>query len=105
MNKNWDQRYVTLKSLTKREVARLTPGTFIQLKWVDSPDTAALLLEKMDRAERGEVSLYVFDGEKVTRHPVHNQVVAVLGHIDSMTFDDARKKVALSLTEEASSVN
>lgn len=105
MNKNWHQRYVTLKSLTKREVARLTPGTFIQLKWMDTPDTAALLLEKMDRAEHGEVSLHVFDGKEVSHHPVYNQVVAVLGHIDSMTFDDARKKVALSLTEEASSVN
>jgi hypothetical protein len=94
---NWHQRYVTLKPLNKREVARLTPGTFIRLKWMDGPDTAALLLEKMDRNERGEVSLHVFDGEEVSHHPVHNQVVAVLGHVDSMTFDDARSMVALSL--------
>lgn len=100
MSKNWHQRYVTRKPLTKREVARLTPGTFIQLKWMDTPDTAAFLLEKMDRAERGEVSLYVFDGEEVTRHPVYNQVVAVLGHIESMAFDEAKKLVVQNMQAE-----
>lgn len=102
---NWYQRYVTLKPLTKREVARLTPGTLIQLKWMDGPDTVGLLLEKIDKSKRGEVSLHVFDGKGSNHHPVHNQIVAVLGHIDSMTFDDARKMVALSLNEKVCSVS
>lgn len=64
-----------------------------------------MLLEKVNYYEHGELSIYVFDGKTTSRHPVYSQVIEAIGHIDSMTFDDARKKVALSLAEEASSVN
>lgn len=48
----------------------------------------------------GDVSFHVFDGDEVTNHPVHSQVVAVLGHIESMTFDEAKKLVVQNMQAE-----
>ncbi len=71
------------KHLTKKEVLKLRPGTWIELWWRDNINTMALLLERPDD-HRGDVSLrclhFNSDGE-VVRHgsPTHSQVVRTHG--------------------------
>jgi hypothetical protein len=96
----WRQRFLTKKSLTKRLVASLRPGAFLQIKWMDSPDQAVMLLEKVDYYEHGELSIHVFDGKTTSRHPVYSQVIEAIGHVDSLNFTEARSIVHNNLTME-----
>lgn len=77
------------RPLTKAVVMAIKPGTLIEVKWQDSPNTVGILLEKPER-ERGDVSLRVwYPDDPVTgslshvdSHAVHGQVVAVHGKLE-----------------------
>lgn len=70
--------------MNKATVLKLKPGTWLQISWVDAPNSVGLLLAKPER-ERGDVSLRVFDpaGERyeTVLYIVHEQVVANLGMV------------------------
>lgn len=70
------------KVLPKKEVAQIKAGTWIEVWWLDSPNTALLLLEKMSDAA-GEVSLHCFDPTLMLSHhqATNRQVVAILGNL------------------------
>ena len=72
----------TQKPVPKSEVLKLQPGTWVELKWADAPNSVALLLEKPQRG-RGDVSLTLFDPSSKYAptgcRAVHAQVVRVLG--------------------------
>lgn len=70
------------RTLTKKEVAKIKAGTWIEVWWDGSPNTAVLLLEEMDN-RAGEVSLKCYDPtEGYVHHSATNrQVVAVLGNL------------------------
>jgi hypothetical protein len=72
------QAYASQKPMTKAEVLKLKPGTWIELKWMDGPNAPALLLEKPEN-ERGDVSLHCYYPERGRHdnHPVHTQVIRV----------------------------
>jgi hypothetical protein len=65
------------KSVAKSITAKLKSGTLIELKFIDSPNCWAVLLEKME-VRRGACMLEIllFD-EEITSHAAHNQVVRV----------------------------
>lgn len=75
--------------LTKAAVLAIKPGSLIEIKWHDSPNTVGILLEKPTR-ESGDVSLHVWYPDdpatgsmsNVNTHAVHSQVVALHGKLE-----------------------
>jgi len=69
-----------VKVLPKSEVMKIKPGTWIELKWMDSPNNVVLLLEKPDRCT-GDVSLFTMNPSTLSadHHAIHSQVVSVVG--------------------------
>lgn len=68
--------------MTKAEIYKLTPGTFLEVRWNDASNSVVLLLEKPER-QRGDVSLKCLHQTTglVDTHIVHGQVVAVCGQM------------------------
>lgn len=68
--------------MDKKKVCKLRPGTMLEILWLDSDPTTAMLLEKPQR-ENGDISLrlYHFDTQSVDSHVVHTQVHTVLGFV------------------------
>lgn len=66
------------KHISKKEVLKLKPGTFVRLMWNDAPDEVVVLLDKPDN-EPGDVSLHYLtdEGHRMTQATYKN-VVAVL---------------------------
>lgn len=71
--------------MTRDEVLALKSGIWLELKWNDSPNSVALLVEDVAANESlGDISLYVYDpyfGE-VTSRPIHTQIVRVVGTLE-----------------------
>lgn len=69
-------------AITKKDMYKLNPGTWLVIGWNDSAPTPALLLEKPERS-KGDVSLKCFypgDGEVHSR-AVHTQINYVSDHM------------------------
>ena len=69
--------------MKKKDLYKLTPGTILEILWLDAPPEAALLLEKPEK-RKGDVSLLLFypDRGVVDSHATHVQVHGVLGTIE-----------------------
>lgn len=71
--------------LPKKVVLTLKPGTWLELKWDDSPNTRGLLLgnltELSPKERKGDVSLLVYypHSGDTNSNAVHTQVVGILG--------------------------
>jgi hypothetical protein len=77
---NHAENFEKQKSMTKSEVMKLKPLTWIVLKWRDSKNSVALLLERPKKC-KGDVSLlclYPRTGS-IDNHPTHEQIVGTLG--------------------------
>ena len=80
--------FANQKPVAKAQVMALKPGTLVEVKWQDSPNTFGILLEKPTK-ERGDVSLRIWWPENratdnlsdVNSHAIHSQVVAVHGRV------------------------
>lgn len=73
----WAKRFATRKTLAKKECLKLEPGTWIQLKWKDSPDTVVLLTRKLVN-EPGDITLEYWDPlDCYGSYAVHSQIVRV----------------------------
>lgn len=69
------------KHLPKKTVMKQKTGTFLQIKWRDSPDTVVMLIHKPTECV-GEASLQVIEPKRGHRLWVNSsQVVAVLGQV------------------------
>ncbi len=68
------------KCLPKKQVAKIKPGTVIELCWKDAPNSLALLLGRMDPG-KGEISLHVLHQDTLAPdcHATNEQVVRVIG--------------------------
>ena len=66
--------------MTKKDIYKLTPGTWLEIRWDDGPPEAALLLAK-PQPGRGDVSLQLYFPRvpEANWHAVHSQVTRVLG--------------------------
>lgn len=65
-------------SVSKKELAKVKPGTWLHIKWNDAPISVGLMIEKPDMKERGEVSVRCFFPEmRDVRNIVHTQIVMV----------------------------
>jgi hypothetical protein len=86
---NYQQKFKEQKSLTKSKVLALLPGTLLELKWLDGPNTFGFLLEK-PKNNAGDVSLFIWYPEitgkaktgSFNQYAGHNQVV---GHSSVLT--------------------
>lgn len=72
--------------MNKKEVAKIKPGTWIEIKWNDAPNSVALLIGRDGLGVSGDMSLECahFDAKgKMSVHSrvVHSQVVRVIGQI------------------------
>lgn len=82
-----EQAFHAQRPLTKKEVAKIRPGTWIEVKYLDVANTAVLVLDRMERGP-GEQSLRVYDPSSldgfghVHSHVVNTQVVRVLGEVE-----------------------
>lgn len=95
MSMAFEDAYCAQKPLPKKEVMKLKPGTWIEVRWLDSPNTLHLLIVK-PFYQPGDVTLVVLDvcaggvlkafGRKVD----HDQVVAVHGSVVPPTFPVSR---------------
>lgn len=84
---------VIRKTLPKKEVLKLKPGTLIRVCWIDSADTIHVVLEKPifcvgDMPIRAWTKGGTYDFEDCLKI-AHDQVVEVLGEIE-FEVDDAR---------------
>ena len=68
--------------MTKKDVYKLKPGTWLKVTYSDSKPDVALLVEKVVRG-RGDVSIKLFFPKEgfVNCHSVHTQIAAYLGMI------------------------
>jgi len=69
--------------MTKAELRKVKPGSLLKVRWIDSPDTIAMLLDKPDWNQKGDIDLHCFQvsnkGVGYTDHHIqHTQVVEVL---------------------------
>ena len=80
-----EEAFNAQRSLTKKEVMKLKPGTWLEVKWLDDWNTVVLLLERPESGP-GDVSLRCYDpssnGYRVHSHVVHSQVVRVIGTVE-----------------------
>lgn len=67
----------------KKEVLKCKPGTWLQVMWLDSPDSVVLLLERVDRNARGDVAMRCYTpGLGAVNHRVDTrQVNRILGPV------------------------
>lgn len=78
----YEQAFKTRKPIPKKEALKLKPGTFVQLKWLDGPDTVVMLVERLEN-KKGDISLdYLEQGRGRDTHAIHTQIVAVLGQAE-----------------------
>jgi hypothetical protein len=80
-NPNYRALYSKQKHLAKKETLKLQPGTFLEVKWDESPNSVVLLLER-PYPLLGELSLKVLIPYEGTRRLAHVQVVRVLGTLE-----------------------
>lgn len=75
-----DLAFKSQKPIPKKEVMKLKPGTWIEVKWLDVPNEAVLLLKRPQQAA-GDVDLLVYSPASfaVSGQVHHNLVVKVLG--------------------------
>ena len=76
--------------MTKKEIYKLKPGTWLEIGWDDVPPEACLLLAKPEPGP-GDVSLTLYHpslGES-NHHAVHTQIRAVLGELQVPVLNDA----------------
>lgn len=80
--KNLKDRFVPPKSMAKKEVAKIRPGTWIEVWYRDAPNGVVLLLDKMDPVP-GEVSLFCLDPITMKRRyqVTNRQVVRVVDRL------------------------
>ena len=73
------------KSVPKKTVMKLKPGTWVVIKWTGSPNEIGLLLAKPEY-EPGDVSLELLFPHRPNCQSrawaVHSQVVAVMGMVE-----------------------
>lgn len=89
--------FAAQKPLLKKEIYKLKPGTWIELRWKDAPNSIALLTERVAPG-KGDISisyLEVADG-RVTWRPnhwrgVHDQIVATHGCVELVAPTPNRK--------------
>ena len=89
--------FAVQKPLPKKEIYKLKPGTWIELRWKDAPNSIGLLAEKVE-AGKGDISisyLEVADGQVTWRRNhwrgVHDQIVATHGCVELVAPTPNRK--------------
>jgi len=80
--------FAAQKPLPKKEIYKLKPGTWIELRWKDAPNNIVLLAERVVPG-KGDISIRYFDvaDGKVTWKQnhwrgVHDQIVAIHGCVE-----------------------
>lgn len=71
------------KSLPKKEIYKLKPGTWVELRYRDAPNAPALLLSKAEQCP-GDSSVHVLSMSGPVPMPtwlVHSQIVRNLGPV------------------------
>lgn len=85
-SRDFQAEFAQQKPLTKKEIYRLQPGTWIELRWLDGPNTVALLEERVTpgRGDRTLLTLDVENGMLVSgrSHATHDQIVDTHGQIN-----------------------
>jgi hypothetical protein len=81
----YEAAFAAQKSMTKVEVRKILPGTWVEFKWVDGPNEIGMVLERPDKDGH---CLHVFWPDrkpgspwKVDRHTDWDQVVKVHGMV------------------------
>ncbi len=71
------------KHVSKKELAKVKPGTYLEVVWADSPPTVAILLDFLSsKRDKGEVELRILEqGSNSMRNTTHTQVVAIRGPV------------------------
>jgi hypothetical protein len=80
--KTWKDLCDAQKPIHKLQALKLLPGTWIELKWVDSPNSVALLTQKLER-ETGDVNLHCFfpDDKENCFYANSSQIVRIIGPV------------------------
>lgn len=79
--RSFAQSYKTRKHMPKKQVQKLRPGTFVQVKWSGQPDTVAMLVGKSPTYP-GLIELRVISASSNNLFYINSkQVVAVLGEV------------------------
>lgn len=83
------------KAMKKADVMKLKPGDILTLKWMDAPNSGALLLEKPVR-KAGDVSLHCFHFQTRSHdwRALHSQVIAKRGTLEYSEAEQERPMVA-----------
>jgi len=73
--------------MNKKELKKVKPGTLLRIKWDDSEDTVAMLVDTPDWNNKGDISLRCFQvNDKgigyTDSHIQHSQVIEILSPID-----------------------
>lgn len=83
-----------MATFTKNVLARIKPGTWITLQWDDASNQSVLLLEKINRSERGDISISYFDPDsgKIERSfATHKQIIGIGRTIETpVAYDETR---------------
>lgn len=82
-SRDFTQEYQEQKALSKKELYKLKPGTWVEVRWLDSPNTVHLLTERVI-PDKGDLSVEVQSVIKGRLHHrsmsvTHDQIVAMHG--------------------------
>ncbi len=68
--------------MNKKDIYKLTPGSWLEILWLDASPEVGMLIEKPEHC-KGDVSLHMFYPHRklnhVDSHAVHSQISNVLG--------------------------
>ena len=68
-------------AFSKKQLAKLSLGTWITISWNDAPDEAVLLVEYIDTREKGDCRVTFYAPGRGVCRAVHTQIVGIQGSI------------------------
>ncbi len=82
--------------MNKKDVYKLTPGSWLEVLWKDAPPEVGMLVSKPQQC-KGDVSLQMFYPHRrfdhVDSHAVHTQISNVLGSTWPVPLSPAERRL------------
>jgi hypothetical protein len=73
----YTEQFKAQQVVPKKVLLKCKPGTVLEFKWKDSPNSFGILGEKIDPKERGDVSIIAYDNGGQVVYPDTGQVVRI----------------------------
>jgi len=87
--------YSFTKVISKKAAAKIKPGTWLEIAYIDSKPRVGLLLEEIDTKHSGDCSITLWFPESgtISTHEVHTQIICTLDKVKVPKASPCNKKL------------